>query len=52
MAVHPQQSFLSLFPQPPNQPPRPPYLSYLQHSHPFKIVLFHGFFKKLSTLND
>ncbi|MBA0556586.1 hypothetical protein Golob_026672 [Gossypium lobatum] len=46
MPVHPQQSFPSLFPQPPNQPPRPPYLSYLQHSRPLKIMFFHEFFKR------
>ncbi|MBA0554218.1 hypothetical protein Golob_013336 [Gossypium lobatum] len=46
MAVHPQQSFPSPFPQPPNQSPQPPYLPYLQHSFPLKTTLFHGFFKQ------
>ncbi|MBA0797895.1 hypothetical protein Gohar_008549 [Gossypium harknessii] len=46
MVIHPQQSFSSPFPQPLNQPPRSPSLSYLQHSHPLETTLFHGFFKR------
>ncbi|MBA0813388.1 hypothetical protein Gohar_027244 [Gossypium harknessii] len=46
MAIHPQQSFLSPFAQPPNQPPRPPYLSSLQHSRPLETTLFHKSFKR------
>ncbi|MBA0800370.1 hypothetical protein Gohar_010805 [Gossypium harknessii] len=53
MGIHPQQSFLSPFPQPHNQPPRPPYLFYLQHSRPLETRLFHGYSSnELYTLND